>query len=306
MSTAPILAITGGTGFIGQHLLRHAAAHGFQVRALARVPQHARPGVVWIEGSLGDPESLARLVSRADAVIHVAGVINAATRGDFETGNVAGTLALVEAARVEGVRRFVHVSSLAAREPHLSAYGWSKAKSEAVVSSAPLDWTIVRPPAVYGVGDREMLELFRMARRGLVALPPAGRMSVIAADDLAALLLALAGVRDEEPATYEPDDGHPGGITHAELAQALGQALGRKRVRTMAMPRGFLHLIGRVEGMARGPNAKLTADRIGYFCHPDWVSSPQAQPPETLWKPEIGLGEGLKATADWYRAAKWL
>jgi uncharacterized protein YbjT (DUF2867 family) len=86
---------------------------------------------------------------------------------------------LIDAARGAGVRRFVHISSLAAREPELSDYGRSKARSELVVAASGLDWTIIRPPAVYGPGDRETFELFKMARRGLVALPPRGRFSVI-------------------------------------------------------------------------------------------------------------------------------
>jgi len=306
VSQLPTLAITGGTGFIGQHLLRHAAAAGFEVRALTRKPQHPRPGLTWIEGSLEDAESLARLVSRTEAVIHVAGAINAPSAQAFEAANVAGTLALVEAARGEGVQRFVHISSLAAREPELSAYGASKARSEAIVAASPLAWSIVRPPAVYGVGDREMLELFRFARRGVVPLPPRGRLSLIAVDDLVRLFLMLAEARDEEPAIYEPDDGHRGGVSHAELARALALAVGRKRVATPALPRWLLKLIGRLDMWIRGENAKLTPDRVGYFCHPDWTSREDMQPPRTIWLPEIGLDRGLKDTADWYRAAKWL
>ena len=84
-------------------------------------------------------------------------------------------LAMLAAATAAGVRRFVFVSSLAAREPQLSMYGASKARAEALVERSGLDWSIVRPPAVYGPGDRETLELFKMARLGLVLMPPAGR-----------------------------------------------------------------------------------------------------------------------------------
>src|SRR3546814_14244242 len=80
---------------------------------------------------------------------------------------------MIAAAAAADVGRFVHVSSLAAREPELSAYGRSKAESEKLMAESGLDWAIVRPPAVYGPGDRESLELFRMAARGLVLLPPA-------------------------------------------------------------------------------------------------------------------------------------
>ena len=89
--------------------------------------------MTWIAGDLDDRAALERLVDGADAVIHVAGVISAPERRDFEKGNVDGTLAMLAAATAGGVRRFVHVSSLAAREPKLSLYGASKARAEELV-----------------------------------------------------------------------------------------------------------------------------------------------------------------------------
>ncbi len=79
---------------------------------------------------------------------------------------------MLAAATAGGVQRFVHVSSLAAREPKLSMYGASKARAEELVRCSGLDWAIVRPPAVYGPGDKETLELFRMAKLGLMLMPP--------------------------------------------------------------------------------------------------------------------------------------
>src|SRR3546814_5033592 len=87
------------------------------------------------------------MVAGADAVMHIAGVVNVPTRAAFEAGNATATAHVVDAARDAGVTRFVHVSSLAAREPALSNYGWSKERAEAVVRDSGLDWTIVRPPA---------------------------------------------------------------------------------------------------------------------------------------------------------------
>jgi uncharacterized protein YbjT (DUF2867 family) len=169
------LAITGGTGFVGRHLIRLALEKGHIVNALARSPQQARGGVTWIDGAIDPARNLDALVDGVDAVIHVAGAINAADRAAFARCNIDGTVAMIEAANRAGIKRFVHVSSLAAREPALSDYGWSKAESERRVESSGLDWTIIRPPAVYGPGDREMLELFRMANKGVMLLPPPGR-----------------------------------------------------------------------------------------------------------------------------------
>ena len=305
MSGASTLAVTGGTGFVGSHLLRVAHEAGFELRALTRGWRPPEPGITWIEGALDRPESLAALCEGADAVVHIAGLINAATRAGFETVNVGGTLAMVDAARGAGVRRFVHISSLAAREPDLSDYSWSKAKAERVVAASGLDWTILRPPAVYGPGDRETFELFKMARRGLVALPPKGRFSVIHVEDLCRLILAILDRPDTYLQTYEPDDGRPEGWEHRHFARTLSRIFG-KRAATIAMPKLVMRGAARVDRLVRRGNAKLTPDRVRYFCHPDWVVAPDARPPEGLWTPAIRTATGLKATAEWYQAQGWL
>lgn len=299
-----VLAITGATGFVGRRTLALALEAGHSMRALTRRPQAAQAGVTWVQGALDTPDPLADLVHGADAVIHIAGVVNAPTPEGFTRGNVDGTRAALAAAEAAGVQRFVHVSSLAAREPGLSQYGRSKAGAEDAVRASPLAWTMVRPPAVYGPGDLEMLELFRAARLGVLPMPPAGRLSLIHVDDLARLLLALAG-QDTGRAIYEPDDGTPGAWTHTGFARAIGTAVGR-RVLPLSLPAGVLRLGARLDRLARGDKAKLTPDRAAYMAHPDWTSSPDAQPPEALWRPRIATAVGLAATAAWYRANRLL
>lgn len=290
-----ILALTGATGFVGRHLLDQALAAGHHVRALTRRPQPPRTGVTWVEGDLRAPGPLAY---GADALIHVAGVVNAPDRAGFAAGNIEGTRAILGAAQAAGVGRFVHVSSLAAREPGLSLYGWSKADAERLVEASPLGWSIVRPPAVFGPGDLEMLDLFRAASRG-IALAPAGRFSVIAVEDLAALLLALAQAPADHK-LHEPDDGGPG-FTHAQFARALGRALGR-HVLPLPIPGPLLSLAARADRLMRGNRAKLTPDRAGYIRHPDWTADPARRPPPSLWTPRRATPEALAATAAWYRA----
>jgi nucleoside-diphosphate-sugar epimerase len=299
-----LLAVTGGTGFVGQHLIRVALEQGHRVRALARRPQPTQAGVDWIAGSLESHESLTKITMGADAVIHVAGAINAPDREGFAAANITGTEAMLTAARAGGVGRFVHVSSLAAREPGLSDYGWSKAQSERIVRASGLDWTIVRPPAVYGPGDREMLELFRLARWGVVPLPPAGgRMSLIAAQDLVRLLLALVPPGTGSETVIEPDDGAPNGWDHRDFVRAISSAVGR-HVLPLPLPRALLDTASFIDRWLRRGNAKLTRDRVRYFCHPDWVV--HAPPPASLWQPAIETRSGLAATARAYREAGWL
>lgn len=299
------LAITGATGFVGGRLLELALVAGHEVRALTRRLQQPRDGVTWIDGALDNSESLDRLVDGADAVIHVAGVLNARDAAGFEAGNVTGTAAIVEAAHLARVNRFVHVSSLAAREPELSMYGASKARSEEIVGTAPLDWAIVRPPAVYGPGDKETLELFRMAKAGIVLLPPKGRLSVIHADDLGRLLLALADPAAPTGLLVEPDDGTEGGWTHQQFAQALAAGFGRSAF-TFSAPRMLLGFGATIDRWLRGDGAKLTLDRAAYFCHPDWVVDPARAIPKDLWRPEIETAKGIAETARWYEEGGWL
>jgi nucleoside-diphosphate-sugar epimerase len=299
------LAITGGTGFVGSHLLDAALAAGHEVKALARRAEPERDGVDWVLGDLGSRDALEWLVDDADAIIHVAGTISGQSAAAFEIGNVAGTLAMLAAATAGGVRRFVHVSSLAAREPKLSLYGGSKARAEELVHSSGLDWTIVRPPAVYGPGDRETLELFRMAKLGLMLMPPKGRVSVIHADDLSRLLLALAAAAAPANVLIEPDDGKPGGWSHREFARALAAAVGT-RAAIISSPGILLRLAARADQLLRGEKAKLTADRAAYFSHRNWVVEPKRAAPPGLWRPQVETLQGLKDTADWYREQGWL
>ena len=299
------LAITGGTGFVGSHLLDVALAAGHRVNALTRRDQPPRDELEWVAGDLASREALEQLVRDADAIIHVAGAINAPNAAGFEQGNVAGTLAMLAAATAGGIRRFVHVSSLAAREPKLSLYGASKARAEALVMSSGLDWAIVRPPAVYGPGDKETLELFRMAKLGLILTPPKGRISVIHADDLARLLLALAAPAAPTSSLIEPDDGKTGGWSHRDFARALAAAVGTKAA-VISSPGILLRLAARADQLLRGEKAKLTPDRAAYFSHRNWVVEPKRAAPPELWRPQIETAQGLKDTAAWYRETGWL
>ena len=300
-----MLALTGATGFVGQAVLERAHAAGVAVRALARREQPARPSVEWVRGDLDDKAALAALIAGTEAVIHVAGVVNDAA--EFERGNVIGTLNVIEASLSAGVQRFVYVSSLSAREPELSAYGASKARAEKLVRASGLDWTIVRPPGIYGPRDVDYFEMFRLARWGVMPVPPReGRASIIHVDDLARLLLALVpGSEEVSHQEFEPDDGHRNGWSHYELARAIGWAMGRRPL-VLHLSRASLERAARADRLVRRGKARLTPDRVGYMTHPDWVVSPFAQVPDELWKPQIATREGLKATAKWYRDNKWL
>ena len=306
MNADPILAITGGTGFVGQAVLDAAEQQGVRPHALARGVPDDRPQVEWVAGSLSDMSSLARLVDGAEAVVHIAGLTKTPDPAEFETANVTGTANLIAAAKAAKVKRFVFVSSLSAREPHLSRYGASKAAAEELVKASGLDWTIIRPPGVYGPRDVDYLDMFKSAKLGIVPLPPGGASSMIHVDDLADLLLACV---PPSPVlkfkTFEPDDGRQGGWSHKEMAAAIGVAVGRK-VFAPHLPGWVLGLAAGFDRLARGDKAKLTADRVGYMTHPNWVARSSMAVPQNIWTPRIATEDGLRATAEWYRAKGWL
>lgn len=305
-----VLAITGATGFVGGCVLDQAVQAGWHVRALTRRPQPAREHVTWVSGALDNPASLAQLVDGADAVLHIAGVVSAPDLAGFQAGNIDAVRHMLTATQNAHIRRFIHISSLSAREPALSQYGWSKAQSEDLVKASGLDWTIIRPPAVFGPRDTEMLDLFRMAQRGFQLLPPAGRMSAIYVRDLAQLLLAVA--KDDAHdgpsigAVFEPDDGRDGGWTHREFADAIANAVGRKPLLRLTSNPILLHSVARLDMLFRRSKAKLTRDRAAYIAHPDWVVSANARPPQHFWHAQYPTPAALAETVAWYRAEKWM
>lgn len=304
MDAPRIVAVTGATGFVGGYILRHITAAGVQVHALARRPQAAQDNVTWIQGALEDEAALGRLLEGADAVIHCAGAIKARSRDEFFDINAGGTrrLAGLAAARVKPPR-FILVSSLAAREPHLSSYAASKRAAEQVLRAFPsLPTLILRPPAVYGPGDMETLRIFQMAERGwLVAPSGGGRISLVHADDVGRVLAGALAAQQLPRQPVEFDDGKDGGYTWAEIAAAAGAALG-KPPRLLTLPAAALYLAGSAGSLfsqLTGRASVLGFDKMREFLHPDWVAA--GVPPEgfkSLWD----IGKGFADAVAWYRS----
>ena len=192
-------------------------------------------------GDLADTTALERLVRGADAIIHLGGLVKALRREDFYTANEGGTERLLRAAATAAPgAMLVHVSSLAAREPRLSPYCDSKHRAELMVQALAGDriWTILRPPAVYGPGDREIRPMFQAARLGLVPYPaaPGAALSMIHVADLAEAIAACLTRSGPPQATFEIDDGVPGGYRWPDILSALGEAVGRKPVGAAGAP----------------------------------------------------------------------
>lgn len=306
-----VIALTGGTGFVGTHLIKAALAQGHKVKALTRRPRPVYPGLQWVPGSLEETAALERLVTGADAIIHLAAVLKALNKQDFFVANVDGTCRLIEAMEmVASDARLVHVSSLAARRPDLSHYAASKYEAEKAVRSLGdgRDWVIVRPPGVYGPGDREILKLIKAARYGVLPVPGHRhhRVSLIYGPDLAEVLSRLVRPRLFHGETLDVDDGHIQGYSYDDLARILSDGLGRP-VRAIAVPGSALLIAGHISNlwgkMVRKP-MMLTAMKARELLHPDWVSQSAGKDLEQLWAPQHNFATGLAKTLVWARKEK--
>lgn len=310
------IAMTGATGFVGSHIVRGLAGRGHDLSVLVRdanklksdFPATAR----LISGSLTDQVALAELTQSADVVLHVAGAISAVDEAGFRAVNVDGTRAVVEAARKAGVKRLVHVSSLAAREPSLSYYCASKAEGEAVVRKidAGMEWIIIRPPAVYGPGDRATLPLIQQLsrRHALLTGTRRQRISVLHVDDLAAALVCAAEGDVAPGNIYEADDGTPGGYGWQDLATAAGASLGFVP-RVYLLPAWLVKSAGTLSGaMARMTHkaAILSSGKARELYHPDWVIRGMRLDDTGAWTAKINFENGFAGTLEWYRQKGWL
>lgn len=233
------VAITGATGFLGSHLLDALEAHDGQIAAIARrkedVATLAARGVDAHLGEVTDLAALERCFEGADVVAHLAGLVAARDEAAFASVNAFGARLAARAARACGARRFVLVSSLAARGPlgargPVSRYGRSKLAGERAVAE---EWRgaggliVVRPTAVYGPRDRALRPAFWLARRGLrPVLASSARLTFVHAADLARGLAGLAlGAEELGASPLEASDGRD--YSWSELARWLGEATGR-------------------------------------------------------------------------------
>lgn len=297
------VALTGATGFIGNVLLDRLIEGGWQVRALTRRRRSPRNNTRWIPGDLEDSEALQELVEGAVAVIHCAGVVRGNSLAAFTRTNTRGTANVARAALQQSPSpRFLLISSLAAREPRLSWYAASKRMAEEALSglAGDMPWTVFRPTAVYGPGDRELSPLLRTTRHGI--LPMIGRaptrFSLIHVDDLTAAILDWLGAESHAGGVYELDDGTPGGYDRNSLARIAGEVWNRP-VRPLAVPAplitmtAFINLwLSRLCRYA----PMLTPGKVRELTHPDWVcdNTPLVQAlPD--WQPRVRLRDAFYA-----------
>ncbi len=315
MTMRPIVALTGATGFIGRRLAPLLAADGWQVRLLLRrdpvLPEWRGIDPQIVAGDLRDPAALRMLVEGVDAVVHVGGLIKAARQPQYDAVNHAASRVLATLLREASSRaRMVHLSTLAAREPRLSGYASSKrAGEDAVREILGERVTVLRPPAVYGPGDRESLVFFQMARRAVVPLvgTPAARAAMIHVDDLCRLLVAL--LREPAPGrVLAACDDNPQGYTWRQVLGTAARAVGNPRARLVHAPGALLRAVALGGDVARlfGVANMLNSQKLRELRHPDWSVGRDEQARPRGWTPRHDLAEGFGASVAWYRREGWL
>ncbi|WP_018716715.1 NAD-dependent epimerase/dehydratase family protein [Arhodomonas aquaeolei] len=299
------VALTGATGFIGSALRRRLLADGWQVRALAHRSAPVRDGTEWLQGDVRDDAAAERLVDGADAVIHCAGTVRGASAQAFEAINTGGTAALVHAAaRHRPWPRFLLLSSLAAREPRLSWYAHSKRRAEDYLTdnADAMPWTILRPTAVYGPGDREMRPLFDAMNRGILPVPGRldARITLLHVADLVAAIGCWLARPQPVRGLFELHDGTADGYGWGDIARIAGTALGH-RVWRVPLPGFALYTVASVNlALARafGYAPMLTPGKVQELRHPDWRCDIARYTEATGWRPSIRLADALRPGTD--------
>jgi len=294
------IAVTGANGFIGRHTMTRFAARGDTAIAVPRPFASA---------------ALVSLFRGVDAVVHLAGVIEAKRERDYVDGNVTSARLVAEAARDAG-SRMVHVSSLAVAgpapptAPHvesdppapITTYGRTKLDGErAVTTTAGLRWTVLRPGVVYGPLDRALVPLFGMARAGV--LPLVGRASAaytfVYIDDMVDAIVAAVD-RARDGATCFVGYAQP--VTARALVEAVRDASGA-RAAIVPIPMAVLRLaawggdaFAAVTGRSTAINSRRFAeiDAPGFVCRVDRLRQ------DLGVEPKVALADGLRHSAEWY------
>ncbi len=301
------IAITGATGFIGRHLTAHLTSSGALVHAIQR-PESRQPapeGAAVVRAPL-DAEALRPAFAQVDAVVHLAGVTSSTRARQFVDVNVEGTRAVARAASAAGVP-VIHVSSLAAAGPAapsaprdeadaprpVTPYGRSKLEGERVLAAEHgLRWTILRPGAVYGPGDRAMLPLFAFARRGI--LPLVGRSTA-----------AYTFVYVDQDILFV---GHPQPIATRVLLEEIRSVVGRAAIIVpipMILTRAAA-IAGELAGALAGRPMAINRSRYTELASEGFVCNVDRLREQLGVVAEVDLRTGLKRTAQAYREAGWI
>lgn len=316
--------VTGATGFIGSHLVEELLKRGYDVTCLVRKSSNLR----WIDSLkvnlvYGDCEkgTLEHLPDDVDYVYHLAGLTKAKRDEDFFCVNARGTENFLKAlsSRARGLKRFLYLSSLAAAGPSLdgrpinesvkprpvSAYGKSKLEGEVITLryGETLPVTIIRPPAVYGPRDRDLLVFLRMLKKGFYPYWGKCYYSMLYVDDLVRGTILAAESEGTVGKIYFLSDG--GVYSNDDIASEITEVFNTK-VMKVKVPLSMMSLLLSLSGILKKETSIINRDKLREIRYSNWVCDSTKAEREMGFKPKVKIKEGIKWTADWYRIHQWI
>jgi len=304
-----LIGITGATGFVGGRLCASLLQQGLRLRLLVRSQPQRLPALIRQQAEItsGDLHNTAALESFAhgcDAVIHCAASVRGNSWQDFARANVDGTANLLSAMQTQNCRYLLHISSLAACQPQLSWYSRSKQLAEALIEDSGMPALILRPPAIYGPGDRELKPLMDMLYRGGLALrvtTAQQRLALLHVSDLCTAISAALAARTQ--GCYCIDDGHVQGYGWHDLRLAMQQLSGRQ-VRTVQLPAALLYALAHLNlhwSRLRRSSSMLNPGKARELRWHDWCAQTPRLQDALDWQPAYPLPLGLQ---DLYASAR--
>lgn len=320
--------ITGATGFIGSHLAGALIREGFDVACLVRNPSNLRYledlNVRIVRGDCTDISSLHDAVGDMDHIFHLAGLTKACSEADFFNANVRGTENIVQAVLENNpnIKRFVYLSSLAAAGPScdgkplkedcepmpVSVYGRTKLEGEKIVlaHSKNMPVTVIRPPAVYGPRDRDLLVFFKMVKSGVIPYWGKCYYSFLYVEDLINGIILSALSKDAEGEIFFMSDGNI--YSTDDIIEAISDALQRRPIK-LNIPKFVMPLLGFISEKAKGARkgvSIINTDKIKEMRHSQWICDTTRATERLKFEPKVKIKEGTKWTADWYRIHQWI
>jgi dihydroflavonol-4-reductase len=322
--------VTGATGFVGSHVVEALVTEGHEVRALFRETSDKRwikdLPVTWCLGDLRDQSSLLSAMENVDWVFHVAGVTKASGYASYVAANTEGTRRVFEACLQQKhlPRKVILVSSLGAAGPcspespkqecdpcqPVSHYGLSKLQAERIALSFAdrITVVVVRPPAVYGPRDRDILALFRLVnKRWYLSLGRGERyICMLHVADLVQGVLLAARADVSSGAIFFLSDGeiHTWGEIVAILERIMGVRVRRVNI---PIPLAFLMAVGsEVVCRVTGSPPLLNRQKMREMLQRGWTCDIQQAVDQLQFRPKVRLEVGLKETLNWYRQQRWL
>lgn len=316
--------VTGATGFIGSHLTAALIRQGFDVVCLVRNTSSLKYleglNIKTVNGDCTDMESLSVAVKDVDYIFHLAGLTKAYSEKDYYNVNVKGTENIIKATieNNPGIKRFFYLSSLAAVGPSydgkplnedceqrpVSLYGRTKLEGEKIVygNRGNLPVTIVRPPAVYGPRDRDLLVFFKMVKSGVIPYWGKCYYSFLYVDDLINGIILAALSEESAGEIFFMTDGNI--YSSDDIIEAISDALQKRPVR-LSVPKFVMPALGFIAEKAKGLSI-ISTDRLRDMKYSHWICDTSKAMNRLKFKPEVKIKEGARWTADWYRINQWL